>query len=54
MNCEINKLINNEFVVITQLSEAPVLDNKKVVFLFKRNGGLIELLKTNRNNYIKY
>jgi hypothetical protein len=31
--------------VITQLSEAPALDNKKVVFLYKRNVGLIELLE---------
>ncbi len=45
INCEINKLINNEFAVITQLSEAPALDNKKVVFLCKRNVGLIELLE---------
>jgi len=41
---EINKLIDNEFAVITQLSEAPALDNKKVIFLYKRNVGLIELL----------
>ena len=29
-----NKLINNKFAVITQLSEAPELDIKKVVFLY--------------------
>lgn len=42
---EINKLIDDEFAVITQLSEAPALDNKKVIFLYKRNVGLIELLE---------
>jgi methylmalonyl-CoA/ethylmalonyl-CoA epimerase len=42
---EIDKLINDKFVVITQLSEAPALDDRKVVFLYKRNVGLIELLE---------
>ena len=42
---EIKEMSNNGFTIITKLSEAPAIDNKKVVFLYKRNIGLIELIK---------
>lgn len=42
---EIKEMSNSGFTIITKLSEAPAIDNKKVVFLYKRNIGLIELIK---------
>lgn len=42
---EIKEMSNNGFTIITKLSEVPAIENKKVVFLYKRNIGLIELIK---------
>ena len=42
---KIKELSNNGFTIIAKLSEAPAINNKKVVFLYKRDAGLIELIK---------
>ena len=42
---KIKKLNNDGFAIITKLLEAPAIDNKKVIFLYKKNMGLIELVE---------
>ena len=42
---KIEELSNSGFIIITELYEAPAIDDKRVVFLYKRNVGLIELLE---------
>ena len=42
---KIKELKNDGFTMITELSEAPAIDNKRVVFLYKKNIGLIELIE---------
>jgi len=42
---KIKELKNGGFTMITELSEASALDNKRVVFLYKKNIGLIELIQ---------
>ena len=42
---EINDLGNNGFVVISNLLKAPAINNKKVIFLYKKEIGLIELVE---------
>ena len=42
---EIKDLDNNGFVVISNLLEAPAINNKRVIFLYKEDIGLIELVE---------
>ena len=42
---EISDLGNNGFVVISNLLKAPAINNKKVIFLYKKDIGLIELVE---------
>jgi len=42
---EIEDLDNNGFVVISNLLEAPAINNKRVIFLYKEDIGLIELVE---------
>jgi len=42
---EISDLDNNGFVVISNLLEAPAINNKRVIFLYKEEIGLIELIE---------
>jgi len=42
---EISDLGNNGFVVISNFLKAPAINNKKVIFLYKKEIGLIELVE---------
>ena len=42
---EIEDLNNNGFVIISDLLKAPAINNKKVIFLYKKDIGLIELIE---------
>lgn len=41
---DIEMLKSNGFVLISELSEAPAINNKKVCFLYNRKVGIIEIL----------
>ncbi len=42
---EIKNLENNGFVLISDLLEAPAINNQKVIFLYKKEIGLLELVE---------
>jgi len=42
---EISNLGNSGFVVISDLLKAPAINNKKVIFLYKKEIGLLELVE---------
>lgn len=45
INNEIERLINNNFILIDAPKQAMAIDNNKVAFLYKKGIGIIELLE---------